>query len=237
MKIFNYKPSEKIAISLYDASDYGFASATSVPENFIRLEIEPYEHAYENIPFNERFQWVLSHELVHVVVGDHASDIEAITRKIFSKVSPEQIQPITTFYSLLTDYSRFTPRWHQEGIAVYLETWLSGGFGRVLGNFDEMFFRCMVLDSVKFPSYVELDAKTSLTNYLLGTLYYLYGARFCSYLAINYGQKKLIEWFREKSRMIIIMDLSINSKKFMDLNSRMLGISLLQTKRFFRKKT
>ncbi len=198
MKIFNYKPSEKIAISLYDASDYGFASATSVPENFIRLEIEPYEHAYENIPFNERFQWVLSHELVHVVVGDHASDIEAITRKIFSKVSPEQIQPITTFYSLLTDYSRFTPRWHQEGIAVYLETWLSGGFGRVLGNFDEMFFRCMVLDSVKFPSYVELDAKTSLTNYLLGTLYYLYGARFCSYLAINYGQKKLIEWFREE---------------------------------------
>ena len=198
MKIFNYTPSEKIAISLYDASDYGFASATSVPENFIRLEIEPYEHAYENIPFNERFQWVLSHELVHVVVGDHASDIESATRKIFSKVSPEQTQPLTTFYSLLTDYSRFTPRWHQEGIAVFLETWLSGGFGRVLGSFDEMFFRCMVLDSVKFPSYIELDAKTSLTNYLLGSLYYLYGARFCSYLAIQYGQEKLIQWFREE---------------------------------------
>jgi hypothetical protein len=198
MKIFNYTPSEKIAISLYDASDYGFASATSVPENFIRLEIEPFEHAYENIPFNERFQWVLSHELVHIIVDDHASDIEAAARKIFSKVSPEQTQPLTTFYSLLTDYSRFTPRWHQEGIAVFLETWLSGGFGRVLGNFDEMYFRCMVLDSVKFPSYVELDAKTSLTNYLLGTLYYLYGARYCSYLAIKYGPDKLIAWFREE---------------------------------------
>ncbi|MDR3627467.1 MAG: hypothetical protein P4L45_11570 [Ignavibacteriaceae bacterium] len=198
MKLFNYTPSEKIIISLYDASDYGFASATSVPENFIRLEIEPFEHAYENIPFDERFQWVLSHELVHIVVDDHASDIEAATRKVFSKVSPEQTQPITTFYSLLTDYSRFTPRWHQEGIAVFLETWLSGGFGRVLGNFDEMYFRCMVLDSVKFPSYVELDAKTSLTNYLLGTLYYLYGARFCSYLTIQYGPDKLIAWFREE---------------------------------------
>ena len=198
MRIFNYTPSEKITISLYDANDYGFASATSVPENFIRLEIEPYEHAYENIPFNERFQWVLSHELVHVVVGDLASDIELSTRKIFSKVSPEQVQPLTTFYSLLTDYSRFTPRWHQEGIAVYLETWLSGGFGRVLGNFDEMFFRCMVLDSVRFPSYVELDAKTSLTNFLLGTLYYLYGARFCSYLAVQYGHEKLIKWFTEE---------------------------------------
>jgi len=156
------------------------------------------EYAYENIPFNERFQWILSHELVHVVVGDRASDIEAAARKIFSKVSPEQTQPITTFYSLLTEYSRFTPRWHQEGIAVFLETWLSGGFGRTLGNFDEMYFRSMVLDSVKFPSYIELDAKTSLTNYLLGTLYYLYGARFCSYLALKYGPDKLIDWFKEE---------------------------------------
>ena len=198
MKIFNYTPSEKIVISLYDASDYGFASATSVPQNFIRLEIEPFEHEYENIPYNERIRWVLSHELVHVVVDDHASNVESITRNIFSKVAPEQNQPITTFYSLLTNYSRYTPRWHQEGIAVFLETWLSGGFGRVLGNFDEMFFRSMVYDSVRFPSYNELDAKTTLTSFLLGSLYYIYGERFCTYLSIKYGTDKLIKWFREE---------------------------------------
>ena len=198
MKIFNYKPSEKIVISLYDASDYGFASATTVPENFIRLEIEPFEYAYENIPYNERFQWVLSHELVHVVVDDHASDIEAATRSIFSKVAPEKVEPLSIFYSLLTNYSRYTPRWHQEGIAVFLETWLSGGFGRVLGNFDEMYFRSMVADSLKFPSYNKLDAKSSLTNFLLGTLYYLYGERFCTYLSIKYGANKLIDWFKEE---------------------------------------
>ncbi len=198
MKIFNYTPSEKIVISLYDASDYGFASATTVPENFIRLEIEPFEYAYENIPYNERFQWVLSHELVHVVVDDHASDIEAATRSIFSKVAPEKIEPLSIFYSLLTNYSRYTPRWHQEGIAVFLETWLSGGFGRVLGNFDEMYFRTMVADSMKFPSYNKLDAKSSLTNFLLGTLYYLYGQRFCTYLSIKYGSDRLIEWFKEE---------------------------------------
>ncbi len=198
MKIFNYTPSEKIVISLYDASDYGFASTTSVPENFIRLEVEPFEYAYENIPFNERFQWVLSHELVHVVVGDKASNIEGSLRSIFSKVEPEKGEPMTIFYSLLTNYSRYTPRWHQEGIAVFFETWLSGGYGRVLGNFDEMYFRSMVADSIKFPSYNKLDAKTSLTNFLLGTLYYLYGERFCTYLAINYGTKKLIDWYEEE---------------------------------------
>ncbi len=198
MKLFDYTPSEKIVISLYDASDYGFASTTTVPENFIRLEIEPFEHEYENIPFNERFQWVLSHELVHVVVDDHASNVEKVTRSIFSKVSPEQVQPLSIFYSLLTNYSRFTPRWHQEGIAVFLETWLNGGFGRVLGNFDEMFFRSMVADSVRFPGYIELDSKTTLTNFLLGTLYYIYGERFCSYLSIKYGSDKLIDWFKEE---------------------------------------
>jgi len=198
MKLFNYHPSEKIVIALYDANDYGFASTTSVPENFIRLEVEPFEHEYENIPFNERFQWILGHELVHVLVDDHPSDIESGARTLFSKVAPEKEQPLSVFYSLLTDYNRYTPRWHQEGIAVFLETWLSGGFGRVLGNFDEMFFRSMVLDSIKFPSYIKLDAVTSQTNFLLGMLYYLYGARFCAYLSLKYGSDKLILWFKEE---------------------------------------
>ncbi len=197
MKIFKYKPSEKIVINLYDASDFGYASATTVPENFIRLEIEPFEHGYENIPYNERFKWVLSHELVHIVVDDHASDAEEFTRSIFSKVPPEQTEPMSILYSLLTNYSRYTPRWHQEGIAVFMETWLSGGFGRVLGNFDEMYFRSMVYDSVEFPSYNELDSKTSQTSFLLGMLYYTYGERFCTYLSIKYGYQKLIDWFRE----------------------------------------
>ena len=198
MKLFDYKPSEKIVIALFDINDYGSASTTSVPENIIRLDVEPFEHEYENIPFNERFQWILSHELVHVVVDDHPSDIEAAARTLFSKVEPEKEQPLSVFYSLLTNFNRYTPRWHQEGIAVFLETWLSGGFGRVLGNFDEMFFRSMVLESVKFPSYVELDATTSQTNFLLGMLYYLYGARFCAYLSLKYGPNKLIDWFKEK---------------------------------------
>ncbi len=196
MKIFDYKPSEKIIINTYDVNDYGFASATTVPENFIRLEVEPFEPGYENVPYNERFQWVLSHELVHIVVDDKASNAEKITRSIFSKVSPEKSQPVSILFSLLTNYSRYTPRWHQEGIAVFMETWLSGGFGRELGNFDEMYFRSMVLNKNKFPSYNELDSKTSLTSFLLGTLYYIYGARFCAYLSIKYGADKLLDWFK-----------------------------------------
>ena len=196
MDIFDYTPSEKIIINTFDANDYGFGLATSVPENYIRLEIEPLEPGYENVPYNDRFQWLLSHELVHIVVNDLASGSETFSRSIFSKVAPEQIQPLTVFYSLLTNYSRYTPRWHQEAIAVFMETWLSGGFGRTLGNFDEMYFRTMVLDNEEFPSQQMIDAKLSHNSFLLETLFYLYGARFASYLAIKYGADKLIAWFR-----------------------------------------
>ena len=196
MKLFKYTPSEKITINPYDAYDYGFSSASTVPENFIRMEIEPFEPGYENIPFNERFQWVLSHELVHVVVDDDASKVEQIFRSLFSKVQPEKSQPLSVFYSLLTSYNRYSPRWHQEGIAVFMETWLSGGFGRSLGNFDEMYFRSMVESKADFPSYLSLDTRYSNKSFLLETLYYLYGARFASYISIRYGVHDLIKWYR-----------------------------------------
>jgi hypothetical protein len=197
-KIFNIAPSEKIVINPYDAYDFGFGSTTTVPDDFVRLEIEPLEQAYEYIPYTERFQWLLSHELVHILVDDDATNVEKTLRKIFSKVAPEKSQPLTVLYSLLTSYERYTPRWHQEGIAVFMETWLSGGFGRSLGNFDEMYFRSMVYENQSFPSYLSLDTKYYNESFLYETLYYLYGTRFDTYLAVKYGADRLVDWYKVK---------------------------------------
>ena len=196
--VFNFRPSEKIIIYLSDYSDYGYGTTTTVPENFIRLEIEPLELAYENIPLKKRIRWLISHELVHVIVNDQASSFEKTMRVIFSKVPPEQEQPLTVFYSLITNHNRYTPVWYQEGIAVFFETWENGGFGRVLSNFDEMYFRTLVAENKNFPSINKLDAKLNVTSFLQGTAFYLYGTRFCTYLSINYGTKKLLSWYKEK---------------------------------------
>lgn len=198
MEIFDYFPSEKIVINTYDIYDYGFGTATSVPQNFIRLEIEPFEPSYEIIPYNDRLQWIISHELVHIIVNDQESDIESVARSIFSKVAPEQIEPVTIFYSLLTNYNRYSPRWHQEAIAVFMETWLSGGFGRLFSNFCEMYFRTLVLDNKNFPDIIELDALTSHDSFLLETIFYLYGTRFANYLTVKYDVWKFIEWFKQQ---------------------------------------
>jgi len=194
-EIFKYTPTEKIIINTYDAYDYGYGAATSVPQNYIRLEIEPMEPGYESIPYNNRFQWIISHELVHIVVNDHSTNIESFARAFFSKVVPEQIQPLTIIYSLLTNYNRYTPRWHQESIAVFLETWMNGGYGRTLGSFDEMYFRSLVLYNKEFSGEIELDTKTSHNSFLLETIFYIYGSRFASYLTLKYGPEKLVKWF------------------------------------------
>ena len=194
--IFAYTPTEKIVINTYDVSDYGFGATTTVPQNYIRLEIESFEPGYEAVPYNERMQWLLSHELVHIVVNDQASDLESAMRTVFRKVPPEKSQPFTTIYSILTNYSRYTPRWYQEGIAVFMETWLSGGYGRTLGNFDEMYFRSLTYEGKDFPTVGDIETKLSHNSIFLENTFYFYGTRFVSYLAVHYGVDKVINWFK-----------------------------------------
>jgi len=197
-KLFNYQPKEKIIINTYDVSDYGFGATTTVPENYIRIEIEPLEPGYEIVPYSERFQWLISHELVHIIVNDMASDFETSLRSVTGKVIPDKNQPLTVFYSLLSNHNRYTPRWYQEAIAVFIETWFSGGYGRILGNFDEMYFRTLVYEDQKFPGVSEIENVTSHKSILLENILYLYGTRFIAHLTYKYGTQKLFDWFSLK---------------------------------------
>ncbi|HSW54992.1 MAG TPA: hypothetical protein VLH59_07870 [Ignavibacteriaceae bacterium] len=197
-ELFNYVPSDKIIINTYDVSDYGFAATSTTPQNFIRLEIEPMEPGYEMVPYNERIQWLINHELVHVIVNDAEVGFESFCRSIFGKVPPEKTQPLSVFYGLLTNYNRYSPRWHQEAIAVYFETWLSGGYGRVLGSFDEMYFRNLVYEGKQFPSQLDMETILSHNSILLENIHYIYGGRFVAYLSIIYGTEKVLDWFRTK---------------------------------------
>jgi hypothetical protein len=197
-ELFHYTPKDKIIINTYDVSDYGFAATSTTPQNFIRLEIEPMEPGYEVVPYNERIQWLISHELVHVIVNDAEVGFESFCRSVFGKVPPEKTQPLSVLYSLLTNNNRYSPRWHQEGIAVFFETWLSGGYGRVLGSFDEMYFRSLVYEGKDFSSQLDLETLLSHDSILLENIHYIYGGRFVAYLSILYGTEKVLDWFSTK---------------------------------------
>jgi len=196
-KFFDYAPSEEVTILFQDFDDYGYAGTSTIPNNFITLGIEPYEHVYEVSPTNERFNWVMMHELVHVVVSEKATGADNFFRSLFlGKVAANDEEPLSLFYSYLSNPRRYAPRWYHEGIAVFMETWLAGGIGRSLGGYDEMVFRAMVDDDAYFYDVVGLESEGTTSDFQIGQNSYLYGTRFMSYLAYLYGPEKVIEWVK-----------------------------------------
>jgi hypothetical protein len=194
-RLFNYEPSEKIVVVLQDFTDHGGAGASAVPDNGVSINIAPFSYVYETRPANERMNWVLNHELVHVLAGDKASGSDEFFRAIFfGKVQVDAADPLSMFYSYLTSPRWYAPRWYHEGIAVFMETWMAGGLGRALGPFDEMFFRTMIRDSAYIYNMVGLVSEGTAADFQVGAVAYLYGTRFFSYLALQYGPMKLLDW-------------------------------------------
>ena len=192
---FDYEPSEPVTILLQDFDDYGYAGTSTIPNNYITLGIEPFEYVYETCPTNERFNWVVNHELVHVVMSEKGAGQDMFYRKLFfGKVNANSDDPWSLIYSYLASPRRYSPRWYHEGIAVFMETWLAGGIGRALGGYDEMVFRSMVRDSAYFYDVVGLESEGTAKDFQIGQNSYLYGTRFMNYLAYHYGPEALIEW-------------------------------------------
>jgi hypothetical protein len=195
-RLFNYTPSQPVVILMQDFGDYGHGGTSTVPWNFISIGIEPFDYVYDVMPANERMNWLMHHELVHVVATDKGADSDLRYRRLFrGKVAPVKEEPISMFYSYLTSPRWYSPRWYHEGIAVFLETWMAGGVGRVLGGYDEMVFRTMVLENAYFYDIVGLESEGTTIDFQVGQNSYLYGTRFVTYLALQYGPEKVIDWF------------------------------------------
>ena len=192
---FDYTSSEDVTIFLQDFGDYGNGGATAVPRNIIMVSIAPFLYTYEVMSGNERMNWLMNHELVHVIAMDKPSNTDKFYRSLFfGKVFPEEENPVSMFYSYLTNPRTYSPRWYHEGIAVFMETWMSGGLGRALGYYDEMVFRTKVHDNSYLYHAVGLEAEGTAIDFQVGAISYLYGTRFFSYLANQYSPQKLVEW-------------------------------------------
>ncbi len=192
---FGYQPGEPITVLLQDFDDYGYAGASSMPSNFLSIGIEPFEYVYETSPTNERINWVMSHELLHIVAMDKPAPADQKARRFFhGKVQAIPEQPLSMIYSYLTIPRLYAPRWYHEGLAVFMETWMAGGFGRALGGYDEMVFRTMVHDGAYFYDTVGLESEGKAIDFQVGQVSYLYGTRFVSFLADQYGPQSLIWW-------------------------------------------
>jgi hypothetical protein len=194
-QLLGYEPWEKVTLVLTDFSDGGNAGAGTVPRNNLSVEISPLNFAYETVSGNERMNWMMSHELVHIAAQDKTGAGDRFFRKLFrGKVVPVAESPESILYFYLTAPRVAAPRWYQEGIATFIETWLAGGLGRAQGAWDEMVFRSMVRDDSYFYDPLGLVSEGTKIDFQVETNSYLYGTRFMSYLAFQYGPEEVLRW-------------------------------------------
>lgn len=193
--LFNYKPKEKVTVLLHDFSDYGNAGAKAIPEDFVYISIAPFSYVYETTPANDRMNWIMNHELVHIVASDKETASDNTFRSLFfGKVAAIEENPISMLYSYLTNPRDYSPRWYHEGAAVFMETWMAGGLGRAQGAYDEMVFRTLIRDKSHIYDLVGLESEAKNIDFQAGVVSYLYGTRFMTYLSLQYGPGKLIDW-------------------------------------------
>jgi len=194
---FGYTPDGKVTVLLQDFSDRGNALLLSTPRNRIYLDIAPTTLSFETFSPGERLFTEANHELVHFVTGDQANPEDQRYRRLFGgKVVPVADHPESLLYYYLTVPRNTAPRWYHEGSAVFMETWQGGGYGRAQGGYDEMMFRAMVRDGARFYDPLGLVSKGTEVDFQVGANAYLYGTRFMSYLALEYGPEKLLDWWR-----------------------------------------
>ena len=194
-KLWGYTPSEPVNVMLDDFTDYGNAGVWVNPRNSMVLHIAPSSFVYETGPSNERINFTMNHEVVHVLALDGPGGADRMYRGFFhGKVRETDDHPETILYGHLTLPRRAAPRWYHEGIATFMETWMAGGIGRAQGPYDEMVFRAMVRDSARFYDPLGLEAEGTRVDFQVGANSYLYGTRFMSWLAWEYSPEKLLEW-------------------------------------------
>jgi len=194
-KLWNYHDTTTYVI-LYDFEDMGHGGALAMPFSQVQVGIEPYGFAFSIIPSSERFQWLFNHELTHVVMSDKANSKDMFFRRMMmGKIRRNEEMPVSALWSFLTTPRWYSPRWYHEGIACFMETWMSGGLGRAMGPYDEMYFRSIVSEKQPVYSLVGLETEGTTIDFQVGANAYLYGTRFVTYLACKYGIDKLKDFY------------------------------------------
>jgi len=194
-KTFGYEPKGKVTILIQDFDDSGFGGAGTLPVNIIQIGIEPLNQVFETLPSSERMGLLARHEMMHIVMGDRTAPRDAFFRTMTAgKIMPNTDDPESIPFSFLGSPRVYAPRWYHEGGAVFMETWLGGGFGRALGGYDEMTFRAKVRDKRYMYDMVGLESEGTSADFQVGANSYLYGTRFMNYLARQYGPEKLTSW-------------------------------------------
>ncbi len=171
-RTLDHRPSDPIHIVISDDIDGAQGLAEVLPLNVITL-FAGVPHPFSELgDFDDFLRLLLIHEMVHVVHLDTIGGIPWAFNLIFGKQwSPNLIQP----------------RWFVEGLAVYLESKLTGA-GRVRSHLIEMIVRTQVMADT-FPRIDQVS--NVMRRFFAGSFPWILGGRFIDFIARRHGDDVL----------------------------------------------
>ena len=179
-KIFPQSSFGKTHLVLTDWTDQsnGLATVSPYPKITIYLS-SPQDTTRFGLGQMEWLEYVLTHEYAHILQLGAASRIPAALRRVFGSIIIS---------------AAFVPPWAYEGWAVYAES----NFGPVPGGrLADPSFRAMLRYDLLEDNLKTLDQASNIVLAWPGTLlWYQYGALFFEYLAQEYGQEALLDFFQ-----------------------------------------
>jgi len=167
-----WEPARVTQIVLTDDTDSANGSATSIPQNVVRLFVTAPDDLSPLSDYDDWHGTLVTHEYTHILHTDHITGLPALVNAIFGKTySPNQMQP----------------RWILEGLAVLLESKFTSG-GRERSTIFDMYLRADVLED----NVAGIDQIShSVRRWPQGNLWYLYGSHFLQYIESVYGFEAL----------------------------------------------
>ncbi|MDO6496535.1 hypothetical protein [Photobacterium sanguinicancri] len=185
LPFFKTAPRIKTQLVLVDDVDVSNGWATPVPYPQIRLYMSPPDDVSSLASNDEWMHNLLRHEYTHILQMELGNGAVKGVRHVLGR-------QVFLFPHALT------PTLLIEGLAVYLETNKTLGYGRLESNHFEMQMRMEIAEGQKSLNQVVSSARELPFN-----THYLYGAYFYDYLATTYGEKAIENYLQDYSRKII----------------------------------
>ncbi|MEH6533363.1 MAG: hypothetical protein V7735_18720 [Photobacterium frigidiphilum] len=186
LPFFIHAPENRTEIVLVDDFDFSNGWATPFPFAQIRLFMSPPEDVNGLEANDEWLHMLIRHEYAHIMHMELGAGAVKGVRKVLGR------------NGLLFPHA-LTPSMLIEGVAVYLETNKTLGYGRLQGSVYDMQMR-MEVASGKFNDLEQVVVASR--EWPLGSQY-LYGAYFIEYLVATYGEEKLALFLQDYSRKLL----------------------------------
>jgi hypothetical protein len=182
-------PAGTIDIVVTDNLDLSNGYATPFPSNRIVVYARPPVDVLELQYMHDWIDLVVTHELAHIFHLDVSGRVGRALRSVFGRV----LAPWPFFPALLT------PAWSIEGLAVGVESALSG-LGRVHGSYHEMVVRTAALED----RIDDIDRLGSASPLWPGPArVYIYGGLFMDYIARRFGPEAAARMVRSTGGAVI----------------------------------